>query len=81
MNSVSDEKIIGVIENALNLKGGHLSIDSCADDVKEWDSLGHVGVLLNLDKFFNGKVGGIQEMATADSVRKIIEVLRHNSLI
>ena len=56
-------------------------MDSSVENVEEWDSLGHLGVLVALDKAFDGKIGSIKEMATAGSVTKIIEILKTNSFI
>ena len=43
--------------------------------------MGHLSILSNMDKFFDGKIAPIREMATADSVRKILKILKENSLI
>lgn len=76
-----DMEVIGVIAKALNIKGHNLTLDSSPENVEDWDSLGHLGILVDLDKFFDGKVGGIKEMATADSVGRILQLLRDNSLL
>jgi len=81
MEKISEKGVIGVIQNALELEETNLTIDSSAEDTEEWDSLGHLGILVALDELFDGKVGGIDEMATADSIRKILEILKANSLI
>lgn len=81
MANISEREILEVIQNALNLNEKILTVDSGIGDVEEWDSLGHLGILAALDKFFNGKVGSIKEMATAKSVRKILQILKENSLM
>jgi acyl carrier protein len=50
-------------------------------EIEEWDSLGHLAILVALDKKFNGKVSKIDEMASADTVKKIINLLKLNKLI
>ena len=81
MEKISEGEIIAVLENALELEEIHLTIDSSVDDFQEWDSLGHLAILVALDELFSGKIGDIEEMATANSVKKIIRLLKDNSLI
>lgn len=81
MINVNGEEVIRVIEDALQLEKGGLNINSSTANVEGWDSLGHLSILIALDKLFDGKVAGIADMATADSVSKIIQVLKDNSLI
>jgi len=81
MEKISKEEIITVIENALELEEIGLTIDSSSDDIEQWDSLGHLAILVALDELFSGKIGDIEEMATANSVKKIIRLLKDSSLI
>lgn len=81
MEKVSEKKILETIQNALELKETNLTIYSSAEDIEEWDSLGHLGILVALDELFAGKIGAINEMATADSVRKILGILKGKSLM
>ena len=50
-------------------------------DIEEWDSLNHLNILIKLDKIFKNKVNSIPNMGEADSVKKIIKLLRDNKLI
>ncbi len=79
--SVTETEILEIIAKVLNVDANGLTVDSSSDNVDEWDSLGHLGVLVALDKTFDGKLAGIAEMATADSVNKIIQILKNNSFI
>jgi len=81
MAKISEREILEVLQNALNLNEKVLTVDSGIENVEEWDSLGHLGILAALDKFFNGKVGSIKEIATAKSVREILQILKENSLM
>jgi len=81
MTKPKQEEVLRVIKNALDLKDGRLTIDSAVGDLPEWDSLGHLGILSALDKFFEGNVAPIKDMAMADSVRKILKILKENSLV
>ena len=81
MNKKSQEEVILIIQKALNLKTGSLSIKSSANNVKKWDSLGHLNILVALDSSFSGKISKIEEMATANSVKSILNLLKKNSFI
>ena len=50
-------------------------------DIEEWDSLNHLNILIKLDKIFKNKVNSISKMGEADSIKKIIKLLRDNKLI
>jgi len=77
----SAKEVIEIIENALEPEGNSLTIDSTSDDLEEWDSLGHLSILVALDEYFHGKIANIEEMATANSVKKILRILDHHSLV
>ena len=74
-----EEEIIGII--AKSLEGGEININSSVENTEEWDSLGHLSILVSLDKRFNGEVAGIKKMANIDSVKSILNVLKNNNLI
>lgn len=81
MVKASEQEVFEVIRKALNLKEKTLTLESGIRDIEAWDSLGHLGILSALDKFFSGKIASIKEMAAADSVGKILQVLKKHSLI
>ena len=81
MNRKTQEEVILIIQKALELKSGVLSIKSSSNDVKKWDSLGHLNILVALDSSFDGKISKIKEMATANSIESIINLLNKNSFL
>lgn len=82
MFTESEQKVLEIMRHALNLKDDQrLTLESRMNAVEEWDSLGHLGILSGLDKFFDGQIAAIKEMAAADSVKKILAILKNNSLI
>ncbi len=82
MVKASEQEVLEIIRKVLKLKDSNaLSLNSGIDNLEEWDSLGHLGILSALDKFFNGKIAPIKEMASADSVEKILKILRKHSLL
>ena len=81
MNRKTQEEVILIIQKALKLKSGVLSIKNSSNDVKNWDSLGHLNILVALDSSFDGKISKIKEMATANSIKSIINLLNKNSFL
>ncbi len=75
------DDILKIIEKALELKEGSISVDSQMDDVEKWDSLGHLSILVAIDKNIEGNISEISELATADSVSNIIDLLKKNNLL
>ena len=77
----TEEDVIKVIQEALELSDGDISIDSVADEIPDWDSLGHLAILSNLDEYFEGKVASIEELAEVDNIKDLLQLLKDNSLI
>ena len=72
--------VIKIIEQAFSLEPGILNEDSNSENIEEWDSLGQLTILVALDKHFEGKISSISEMAEANSVQKILTILKENSI-
>jgi acyl carrier protein len=81
MTELIEKDIFRCIEETLELSSKQIDINSKMKEIEEWDSLGHLAILVALDKKFNGKVSKIDEMASADTVKKIINLLKLNKLI
>jgi acyl carrier protein len=80
MSEAHQAEIIKIIEKALNLGTGVLKENSSSETIDEWDSLGQLSILVDLDRKFEGKISSISEMADADSVEKILKILKENSI-
>jgi acyl carrier protein len=81
MKMITEDNVLEVITQVLELESGELQKTSAIGDFDSWDSLGHLDILSTLDNLFNGQLGSVSEMASADSVDKILDALRANSLI
>lgn len=81
MKTITEDNVLEAITQVLELKNGELKKTSALGDFDSWDSLGHLDILSTLDRLFNGQLGSVNEMASANSVDKIIDALRANSLI
>ncbi|MCX5696444.1 MAG: acyl carrier protein [Candidatus Omnitrophica bacterium] len=81
MAKPTEKDVLNIIQSALNLKNKSITINSSISNTTEWDSLGHLSILSTLDKLFKGKIGKIKELAAANSVKKIIQLLKNNKLM
>lgn len=81
MSKISQSEVVAVVEKALEMKSGLLGENTRAEEIEMWDSVGQLSILVALDKLFDGKIANINEMAEADSMSKILDILRQHSLI
>ncbi len=73
---ISQKKIIEVIKKVTKNK---IDINSSSKNTNNWDSLAQLNILTMLDDKLDGKIFTIKEMASADSVKKIILLLKKNN--
>ena len=81
MTKKTENDVLREIEQTLELDSGSITLNALAENVEGWDSMGHLSILLALDKMFDGKVAGISEIAEANSISKLLEGLKKHSLI
>ena len=80
MAKIHKDEMLAIIEEALEVPKGTMSEQSEIGQVEEWDSVGHLGMLVALDKALGGAVASLQEMATAGSVARVWQILSDNGL-
>jgi len=80
MKDIKNE-ILDIIAKSLEVNSSKITLESTVDTIEEWDSLGHLSILVALDKRFNGKIAGISDMATVNSINSIFEILEDRDLI
>jgi len=78
---INKEQVINVIADALRVDTDIITLSSSSTNIDNWDSLGHLSILTALDKMFDGKIANISEMAEAESIERILDLLSQNSLI
>jgi len=81
MVTKTKKEIIEIIKTALDASDQEITISTSATTVPQWDSLGQINIIVALDKAFEGKVGELEEMATAGSVARIVEILTSIGLV
>lgn len=81
MALVTEQDILKIIQDALELEDNRISMESSMSNLDEWDSLGHLSILANLDNVLEGKAAGIQLLAAADSAQQIVQILKDHDLV
>ena len=67
------EKVCREVEKALNLKKNTLNEKSSSSDVEEWDSVGHIYLMMHLDTKFNDVTKDNPQYMTSISVQDLYE--------
>lgn len=68
------EKLQGIMATALELPADSIRETSTMADIEEWDSLGHVHIMVALEQAFDLYMD-VEDFAELDSVPAILEYL------
>ncbi len=69
-----------IIEQSLELEIG--TINKGNNDWQDsWDSLGHLSILVNLDKELDGRCSNISDLSTATNIDLLKEILKKHNLL
>ena len=77
----NNKELFECIAKALKINFNKININSSSDNIEDWDSLGQLNILTALDKKLKGKVFGIKKLATAQSTKAIIKILKEKKLL
>ena len=77
---MTEKDLIQLVKKSLKTKQ-KIDINSNSNNVEEWDSVGQLVLLSNLDKKLKGATSNISQIATANSVKKILSILKRNKLV
>ena len=77
---LNEKKILAIVQDILDEKK-KINLNTSSKNSESWDSLNHLKILERLDKISKGKAGMIAELATADSIKKIISILKKKKLL
>ena len=69
-----------LIKDALDADN-QIDINASADNIPEWDSLGHLSVLTALDDATDGKASSLSDLSDATSVTEIVSILEAEEII
>ena len=68
------EKLQGIMATALEIPANSISESTTMEDIEEWDSLGHVHIMVALEQAFDLYVD-VDDFAELDSVPAILRYL------
>ncbi len=72
--------IMKIVAKAVKVKLKDVSSKSKIGDFENWDSLGHLKILSEIDKYSKGKASRISNLAQQESIFGIHKVLKKNKL-
>ena len=78
--NMTEKDLIQLIKKSLQKKQ-KIDVNSNSNNIEDWDSVGHLNILSNLDIKLKGATSNISKIATATSVKKILNILKKNKLI
>jgi len=73
------EKLQEIMATALELPPGAIREDSTMDEIEEWDSLGHVHIMVALEQAFDLYMD-VDDFAELDSVPAILRYLESENV-
>ena len=68
------KKIIEVVRKCLNLKAEDININSSRKNIKKWDSLNQVKIMIQIEKKFNIKINP-KDYERITSIKNISELI------
>ena len=75
MISSNNKKIIKIISKHTKLDEKSINLQTSSETTDMWDSLAHVNIILDIEKFFNIKIK-TSMISKLNSVNSIIEFLK-----
>ena len=74
-----EQKIFNVIAKALGIDVSKISLETTSNDLEEWDSLGHLSLLMELDNNFDTVSEKAPQLASASTVKEIVDAVIEHS--
>ena len=78
---IDKEKLFLIISKALKVSKNKINMNLKIDEIEEWDSLGHLEILIKIDKETQGKASKIKNLSSCSSVIEIYKNLKKNKLL
>ena len=70
---LTTQEILETVKKALELDRIP-SMEDSVDSIEEWDSLGHLSMIVALDKKLNGKAAKLQELGSSNNFTSILSI-------
>ena len=81
MAKISKKELINLVMKALDFPKQKYKNTSSINNSQNWDSMGHLNILILLNKKLSGKAKNISKLSNANSIEKIIKILNKKKLI
>jgi len=73
---VQEKQLCSLISKAIGVEEKLVNFDTKSSDFPEWDSLGHINILMAIQEHFGDDYQGDPSLASAVSVREIFEAIQ-----
>lgn len=74
-----EKDILQLIADSLEIPVSEVYLKSTSNDFAEWDSLGHLTILQQLDAKYNDIADRAPELASASTVKEIVDSVISNT--
>ncbi len=71
-----ENRVINLVKKVFKLNDNQISINTKESDINNWDSLGHLNLILELEKEFNIKINVIDALKL-DNIKDIVTYLEN----
>ena len=75
---IDENKLLRVIADGLDTDLSEISLSTKSSDLPQWDSLGHLTLLMKLDEEFDNLTEKVPEIASASSVEEIFNLINRS---
>ena len=77
---ISSDDLLKVVADGLEVDLSDISMETKASDLSDWDSLGHLNLLMKLDENFNDISEKVPNLASVSSVQEIYDLIKNHNL-
>ena len=74
---MSTSKIIKIFEDILNIEDGKINLNSTPQDIKEWDSVATINIIIAIEEEFGIKFK-LKDLQDIKSVKNFLELIEAN---
>ena len=72
---MNNKALFALIAKSLDVDVEKINMDTQSSDIDDWDSLGHLTILMDLEAAFPKEYNSDPRMASVTSVKEIIDIL------
>ena len=76
---ISSDDLLRVVAEGLEVDLSDVSMDTKSSDLVDWDSLGHLNLLMKLDENFNDISEKVPNLASVSSVKEIYDLIKNHN--